>query len=136
MLDNDIIRPFKSPWATPLHLIFKKGETIRPYSYYRRLNAQAIPDCCPISRIEDFQYILKGKKIFSKIDLFKGYFQISIAKKEKQKTAIITSFGLYEFNVMCFVLRNAPFAFQRFINEVFFELDFVFPYLDDILIAS
>lgn len=37
---------------------------------------------------------------------------------------------------MCFVLRNAPFAFQRFIHEMFFGLDFVFPYFDDILIAS
>ncbi|GBO10032.1 hypothetical protein AVEN_185720-1 [Araneus ventricosus] len=37
---------------------------------------------------------------------------------------------------MSFVLRNAPPTFQRFINDVFFGLDFVFAYLDDILVAS
>ncbi|GBN73575.1 Retrovirus-related Pol polyprotein from transposon opus [Araneus ventricosus] len=37
---------------------------------------------------------------------------------------------------MSFRLRNAPSTFQRFINEVFFVLDFVFEYLDDILVAS
>ncbi|GFW10513.1 hypothetical protein TNCV_893081 [Trichonephila clavipes] len=81
MLDNDIIRPSKSQWASPLHLI-------------------------PIS------------------------------EEDKEKTAITTSFGLYEFNTMSFGLRNAPSTFQRFITEVLYGLDFVFPYLDDVLVAS
>ncbi|GBO02626.1 Transposon Ty3-I Gag-Pol polyprotein [Araneus ventricosus] len=50
--------------------------------------------------------------------------------------AIITPFGLYEFKVMSFGLKNAPATFQRFIHEVLRGLDSVFPYLDDILIAS
>ncbi|GFQ78883.1 uncharacterized protein TNCT_503581 [Trichonephila clavata] len=58
------------------------------------------------------------------------------AEEDKPKTAITTPFGLYEFNVMSFGLRSAPSTFQRFITEVLRELDFVFPYLDDVLIAS
>ncbi|GFW56771.1 retrovirus-related Pol polyprotein from transposon opus [Trichonephila clavipes] len=38
--------------------------------------------------------------------------------------------------VVLFGLRNAPSTVQRFINEVLFGLEFVFPYLDDILVAS
>ncbi|GFW01728.1 retrovirus-related Pol polyprotein from transposon opus [Trichonephila clavipes] len=37
---------------------------------------------------------------------------------------------------MSFGLRNAPYTFQRFINDVLFGLEFAFPYLDDIVVAS
>ncbi|GFY20317.1 retrovirus-related Pol polyprotein from transposon opus [Trichonephila clavipes] len=37
---------------------------------------------------------------------------------------------------MSFGLRNAPLTFQHFITEVLYGLDFVFTYLDDVLVAS
>lgn len=53
-----------------------------------------------------------------------------------EKTAITTPFGLFEYKYMTFGLRNAAQTFQRHMNEVLNGLDFVFIYIDDILIAS
>ncbi|UYV75001.1 hypothetical protein LAZ67_12002062 [Cordylochernes scorpioides] len=107
--DTNINKPSKSQWASPLHLALKKDGTFRPCGDYRQLNFCTLPDRYPIPRIED---------------------------EDQEKTAIITPFGLFEFNVMCFGLRNAHATFQRFMHEVLRDLNFAFSYLDDILIAS
>ncbi|XP_069796568.1 uncharacterized protein [Narcine bancroftii] len=52
------------------------------------------------------------------------------------KMAIITPFGLFEFLRMPFGLKNAAQTFQCLMDAVVKYLDFVFIYLDDILIAS
>ena len=59
----------------------------------QRVNEQTVPDRYPIPRIEDFHLILGGTNIFSKLDLFKAYYQITIAEEDKPKTAIITPFA-------------------------------------------
>ena len=57
-------------------------------------------------------------------------------QRDIKKTAIITPFGLYEFLQMPFGLTNAGQTFQRLMDRFRAGMDFVFIYLDDILIAS
>jgi hypothetical protein len=53
-----------------------------------------------------------------------------------EKRAITTSFGLFEFLRMTFGLWNAGNTFQRQMDRLLARLDFVFVYLDDIIIGS
>jgi hypothetical protein len=48
----------------------------------------------------------------------------------------VTPFGLFEFLVMPFGLKNAAQSFQRMMDTLFRGLGFVFIYLDDFLVAS
>ena len=74
----------------------------------------------------DFTNRLDGCCIFSTIDLRKGFWQIPMSKDDIAKTAVITPFGLYEFLVLAFGLRNAGSSFQRMMDRVIRGLPFVF----------
>ncbi|TPX54837.1 hypothetical protein PhCBS80983_g05713 [Powellomyces hirtus] len=57
-----------------------------------------------------------GKRVFLLIDLKDAYHRLLIAPEDREKTAIWTRFGLFEYVVMPFGLCNAPGAFQRLMN--------------------
>ena len=125
-----------SLWASPLHITPKANGSWRPCGDFRQLNVATVPDRSPVLRIHDFANGLANRKWFSMVDLVKGYHQVTIKLKEQPKTAISTPFGLYQFQRMLFGLRNAGATFQRMMDSIFQDFNFVFIYLDDVLIAS
>ncbi|GFT95036.1 retrovirus-related Pol polyprotein from transposon 17.6 [Trichonephila clavipes] len=136
LLAQGIIRPSKSPWSSPLHVVLKSDSTVRPVGDYRQLNSVTEYDSYPTPYLNDFAHALHGKRIFSKIDIFKAFHQISIAECDIPKTAVTTPWGLYEYTHLCFGLVNAPQTFMRFMHDVLRGLPFCFVYLDDILCYS
>ena len=107
-----IIRRSDSPWASPLHMVKKSDGTWRPCGDYRRLNNITTPDRYPLPNMQDLGHKLAGCRVFSRLDLVKGYHQVPVADADVPKTAIITPFGLYEYLYMPFGLKNAAQSFQ------------------------
>ena len=124
MLPAGIGRPSESQWSSPLHLARKGPTGWRPCGDFRALNNRTLPDRHPVRHIHDFTNNIEGCTVLSTIDLVKAYQQIPVNADDICKTAITTPFGLYEFPLMTFGLRNAGQTFQRFIDEVLRDLKF------------
>ncbi|KAL7292640.1 hypothetical protein TKK_0013767 [Trichogramma kaykai] len=131
-----MLKPSKTPWASPKHMVLKKDKTWRICGDYRRLNAVTKFDCYPIPRLLGFTVMFAGKTISSTLDLKKAFNQIPLNPEDGPKTAVITPFGLSEYTVMTFGLHNATQTFQRYVDSALRDLDFIFVYLDDILVSS
>jgi hypothetical protein len=59
-----------------------------------------------------------------------------VAPEDIPKTAVITPFGLLEFVLMPFGLKNAGMTFQWTMDQIFADIPCVFMYLDGVLMAS
>jgi hypothetical protein len=102
---------------------------------YRPLNAVTIKNKYPLSRLDILFDQLAGAQVFSKIDLHSGYHQIKICAEDIPKTVFMVRYGLYEYLVMSFGLKNSLAHFMYLMNSVFMpELKFVVVFSDDILI--
>lgn len=76
--------------------------------------------------------MLEKRTVFSKIDIRKTYNCTLLTEVEKTSN---TPFGLFEFPRMPCNLGNAEQTFKRLMDSVFRDLDFIFVYVDDYLIA-
>jgi len=136
MLTHRIFSKSNSPWATPVVIVKKKDASNRFCLDYRKLNNITIKDNYPIPLIEETLDTLKGAKFFTSLDLASGYWQIGFSGLAKQKTALISQKGLFQFGVLPLGLSNAVSAFQRTMEVVLEGVPNVKVYLDDILIFS
>jgi hypothetical protein len=138
LLEEGKISASTSPYGAPVLFVKKKEGSLRMCIDYRALNSQTIKNRYALPQIDELLDRLFEAKVFSKIDLTSGYYQIMITSHSRYKTAFRTRYGHYEFNVMPFGLTNAPATFQMLMNDIFRDLldVCVIVYLDDILVYS
>jgi len=107
LLMKGYIKPSKSPYGAPVFFVHKKDGTLRMCVDYRAFNKATVKNRYLLPRIDDLFDHFSGAKVFSRIDLCSGYYQIRIAERDEEKTACRTRYGSYEFLVMPFGLTNA-----------------------------
>ena len=69
MLQNGIIAPSVSPWASPVVLIRKADKTLRICIEYRSLNKITIKDSYPLPSTQDTVDTLYGNNLFTTLNL-------------------------------------------------------------------
>ena len=136
MMKMGVIRESSSPYASPVVVVKKKDNTNRICVDYRRPNKLTIFEPEPMPTAEHLFQKLNGDKYFTRIDLSKGYWQISIPEGDIPKTAFVTPDGSYEFLKMPFGMINSAATLKRAMKKLLHGLDNVEFSWDDILVHT
>ncbi|GJW84784.1 reverse transcriptase domain-containing protein [Tanacetum coccineum] len=105
---------------------------------FKDLNKACPKDGYPLPEIDWKVESLCGFPFKCFLDAYKGYHQIQMAKEDEEKTAFITSQGIFCYTKMPFGLRNAGATYQRLVDKAFHKqigrnLEV---YVDDLVIKS
>ena len=138
LLAAKLITEDDGPYASHCSFPRKGNGEYRMCHNYMRLNAQSIKQKWPIPSTEECLDRLAGHKYFTSIDGFSGYFVIPVRESDKAKTAFITPFGKYKYNVMPFGVVSGPATYARLNSKVFGDLigHGVEVFFDDLGIAT
>lgn len=74
--------------------------------------------------------------VFRELDMFPVCWQIHLNENVQEITAFKCKYGSFQFLVMPSGLMNAPVMFQRMVNELFGDMDFVPVYIDHVVFQS
>uniref|UniRef100_A0A2N9HCS7 Uncharacterized protein n=1 Tax=Fagus sylvatica TaxID=28930 RepID=A0A2N9HCS7_FAGSY len=127
-----------SDWVANIVPVPKKDGKVRMCVDYRDLNRASPKDNFPLPHIDTLVDNTATNAVFSFMDGFSGYNQIKMAEEDKSKTAFVTHWGTFVYDVMPFGLKNAGATYQRamvtlFHNMIHHEIEV---YMDDMIAKS
>ncbi|XP_026726970.1 uncharacterized protein K02A2.6-like [Trichoplusia ni] len=138
MLRAGVIEPVeRSDWATPLVIARKGDGGIRLCADYKvTLNKALLVDRYPVPKVEDLFSNLSGNHYFTKLDLSQAYNQLILDETSRNYTVINTHRGLFKYNRLVYGLSSSPGIFQKFMMNLFKNVQDVVIFYDDILIKN
>uniref|UniRef100_A0A2N9GB75 Uncharacterized protein n=1 Tax=Fagus sylvatica TaxID=28930 RepID=A0A2N9GB75_FAGSY len=111
-----------SDWVANIVPVPKKDGKVRMCVDYRDLNRASPKDNFPLPHIDTLVDNTATNVVFSFMDGFSGYNQIKMAEEDKSKTAFVTHWGTFVYDVMPFGLKNAGATYQRAMVTLFHDM--------------
>jgi transposase InsO family protein len=140
LLDQKLVRPSQSPWASPVVLIPKPDGTIRFCIDYRRINTlgKITATAFPMPRANDLLDTFHGAQFFTAVDITKSYYNVELDPASIPKSAFVTRDGLWEWLRMPMGLTTAGATLQTLMNALLagMQWQYALCYLDDCIIYS
>lgn len=138
LVENGIWKPVSfSNWASPMVVVEKANGTIRlcmdckvSVNKFVKNNYHNLP------LVEDLLNDFQGCSYFSMIDLTGAFTQVKVSEKCQEVLTINTQRGLFRSTRLTFGIKSAPCIFQNIIDSILKGMEYVRPYLDDILIGG
>ena len=105
---------------------------------YMDKNEACLKDSFTLPRIDQIVDASAGHGMLSFLNAFSGYHQILMHPPDAEKTAFITPYGLFCYNVMSFGLKNVGVTYQKLVTKMFRPLlgKTMEVYIDDMLVKS
>jgi hypothetical protein len=83
LLVVDFIKPVEeATWLSPIVIMLKKNKKLKIYVDFRKINATIKKDPCPLPFTDEVINIVAKHEVYTFLDGFFGYHQISIAPED------------------------------------------------------
>jgi hypothetical protein len=134
------IREIKSStWVSNPIIVSKKNTDVQRVCVdYTSLNKHCPKDPFPLPHIDQIIDSTAGCTRLSFLDAYSGYNKIKLKKEDKEKTAFITPYDVFCYQVMPFSLKNAGATYQRMMQNCL-ESQIgcnIQVYIDDVVITT
>lgn len=138
LVKTGVVIESSSDYSSPCFLVPKKDGGHRLVVDYRKINALIRFDTFPLPTVETALMHFGGAKYFSILDLNSAYHQIPLHPDSQRYSCFTTPFGSYSYTRLPFGLSVGGQVLSRILNKIFKDVtwDFLFLYLDDLLIYS
>jgi hypothetical protein len=119
MVDKGVLKKvdFATEWINSLVTVEKKDGGLRPCLDPKDLNQAIVREYVYIKTMQDVLPKLRGKKVYSILELKDEYWQIPLSEESQLLTTFNSPFGKYCFTLMPFGVSPASEALQKRTKE-------------------
>lgn len=128
--------PVSSHWSFRVVLVTNKDGKPRFCVEGGELKQKMKADRRHIPKIQEIFDKLAVGEVFSTLDLFSGCWKIRVDENCKEMTTLVFLSGTFQLEVVTLGLMNVPSNFQRMMDRILMDLEFVRTYLDDAVVFN